>query len=161
MSVKLLKTTTDGAVSQKSNEIHLKLNDCQLNRYFVDTSGLLATWPEFWAIGLSFLGLNSWFCVFHYLASSPTVGPGAGGPMGSRAISEGSHVAIRLVWWVYWWFIYKTYMPVYNWSRFFLNGRRVGPLEVVQEVLADLKSLTQESKRKWELELRKWRFLWR
>ena len=54
-----LKTTTDGAVSQKSNEIHLKLNDCQLNRYFVDTSGLLATWPEFWAIGLSFLGLNS------------------------------------------------------------------------------------------------------
>ena len=59
MSVKLLKTTTDGAVSQKSNEIHLKLNDCQLNRYFVDTSGLLATWPEFWTIGLSFLGLNS------------------------------------------------------------------------------------------------------
>ena len=59
MSVKLLKTTTDGAASQKSNEIHLKLNDCQLNRYFVDTSGLLATWPEFWAIGLSFLGLNS------------------------------------------------------------------------------------------------------
>ena len=55
MSVKLLKTTTDGAVSQKSNEIHLKLNDCQLNRYFVDTSGLLVTWPEFWAIGLSFL----------------------------------------------------------------------------------------------------------
>ena len=53
--MKLLKTTTDGAVSQKSNEIHLKLNDCQLNRYFVDTSGLLATWPEFWAIGLSFL----------------------------------------------------------------------------------------------------------
>ena len=57
MSVKLLKTTTDGAVSQKSNEIHLKLNDCQLNRYFVDTSGLLATWPEFWAIGLSFLDI--------------------------------------------------------------------------------------------------------
>ena len=56
---KLLKATTDGAASQKSNEIHLKLNDCQLNRYFVDTSGLLATWPEFWAIGLSFLGLNS------------------------------------------------------------------------------------------------------
>ena len=64
MSVKLLKTTTDGAVSQKSNEIHLKLNDCQLNRYFVDTSGLLATWPEFWAIGLSFLGLYSEFCDF-------------------------------------------------------------------------------------------------
>ena len=57
--MKLLKTTTDGAVSRKSNEIHLKLNDCQLNRYFVDTSGLLATWPEFWTIGLSFLGLNS------------------------------------------------------------------------------------------------------
>ena len=59
MSVKLLKTTKDGAAIQKSNEIHLKLNDCHLNRYFFDTLGLLATWPEFWAIGLSFLGLNS------------------------------------------------------------------------------------------------------
>ena len=59
MSVKLLKTTTDGAASQGSNEIHRKLNDCQLNRSSFDTSGLLATWPDFWAIGLSFLGLNS------------------------------------------------------------------------------------------------------
>ena len=75
MSVKLLKTTTDGAASQKSNEIHLKLDNCQLNGISIDTSGLLATWPEFWAIGLSFLGLNSWFCVFHYLASSPTLPP--------------------------------------------------------------------------------------
>ena len=56
---KLLKATTDGAASQKSNEIHLKLDNCQLNRISVDTSGLLATWPEFWAIGLSFLGLYS------------------------------------------------------------------------------------------------------
>ena len=38
-----------------------------------DTSGLFATWPEYWAIGLSFLGLYFLFCVFHYLASSPTV----------------------------------------------------------------------------------------
>ena len=47
---------------------------CQLNGISIDTSGLLATWPEFWAIGLSFLGLYSKFCIFHYLASSPTVG---------------------------------------------------------------------------------------
>ena len=59
LSVKLLKTTTDGAASQKSNEIHLKLDNCQFNRISIDTSGLLATWPEFWAIGLSFLGLYS------------------------------------------------------------------------------------------------------
>ena len=58
-SVKLLKTTTDGAASQKSNEIYLKLNNCQLNRYFFYTSGPLATWPEFWAISLSFLGFTS------------------------------------------------------------------------------------------------------
>ena len=55
LSAKLLKTTTDGAVSQKSNEIHLKLDNNQLNGISIDTSGLLATWPEFWAIGLSFL----------------------------------------------------------------------------------------------------------
>ena len=55
--MKLLKTTTDGAVSQKSNEIHLKLDNCQLTGIFVDTSGLLATWPELWAIGLRFLVL--------------------------------------------------------------------------------------------------------
>ena len=59
LSVKLLKTTTDGAVSKMSNEIHLKLDNCQFNRISIDTSGLLATWPEFWAIGLSFLGLSS------------------------------------------------------------------------------------------------------
>ena len=59
LSVKLLKTTTDGAATKKSNEIHLKLDNCQLNTISVDTSGLLATWPEFWAIGLSFLGLYS------------------------------------------------------------------------------------------------------
>ena len=53
-SVKLLKFTTDGAASQKLNEIHLKLDICQLYRISIDTSGLLATWPEFWAIGLSF-----------------------------------------------------------------------------------------------------------
>ena len=58
-SVKLLKTTTDGAASQRSNEIHLKLVNCQLNRISFDTSGILATWPEFWAGGLSFLGLDS------------------------------------------------------------------------------------------------------
>ena len=74
MSVKLLKTTTDGAASKWSNEIHLKLDICQLNRISVDTSGLLATWPEFWAIGQNFLGLYFLFC-FHYLASSPTVPP--------------------------------------------------------------------------------------
>ena len=63
MSVKLLKTTTDGAASKWSNEIHLKLDICQLNRISVDTSGLLATWPEFWAIGQNFLGLYFLFCV--------------------------------------------------------------------------------------------------
>ena len=57
--MKLLKTTTDGAASKKSNEIHLKLDNCQFNGISIDTSGLLATWPEFWAIGLSFLGLYS------------------------------------------------------------------------------------------------------
>ena len=72
---KLLKATTDGAASQKSNEIHLKLDNYQFNRISIDTSGLLATWPEFWAIGLSFLGLYSQFCIFHYVASSPTVPP--------------------------------------------------------------------------------------
>ena len=56
--MKLLKTTTDGAASQRSNEIHLKLDNCQLNRMSFDTSVILATWPEFWASGLSFLGLN-------------------------------------------------------------------------------------------------------
>ena len=56
--MKLLKTTTDGAVSKKSSEIHLKLDKCQLNRISVDTSGLLATWPELWALGLSFLGFT-------------------------------------------------------------------------------------------------------
>ena len=71
--MKLLKSTTDGAATKKSNEIHLKLDNCQLNRISFDTSGLLATWPEFWAIGLSFLGLYFLFCVFHYLASSPIV----------------------------------------------------------------------------------------
>ena len=59
LSAKLLKTTTDGAASQKSNEIHLKLDNNQFNGISIDTSGLLATWPEFWAIGLSFLGLYS------------------------------------------------------------------------------------------------------
>ena len=34
------------------------------------------------------------------------------------------------------WFINKAYLPVYKWSRFFLQ---TGPPEVVQEVLADLK----------------------
>ena len=38
LSVKLLKTTTDGAVSKMSNEIHLKLENCQLNKISVDTS---------------------------------------------------------------------------------------------------------------------------
>ena len=55
--MKLLKTTTDGAASQKSMEINLKLDNYQLNRISFDTSGLSATWPEFGAIGLSFLGL--------------------------------------------------------------------------------------------------------
>ena len=40
LSVKLLKTTTDGAVSKMSNEIHLKLDNCQLNKISVDTSGV-------------------------------------------------------------------------------------------------------------------------
>ena len=66
LSVKLLKNTTDGAASQKSNEIDLKLYNYQPNRISFDTSGLSATWPEFWAIGLG-------FCVFHCLASSPAV----------------------------------------------------------------------------------------
>ena len=57
--MKLLKTTTDGAASQRSNEIHLKLVNFQLKRISFDTSGILATWPDFWASGLSFLGLNS------------------------------------------------------------------------------------------------------
>ena len=47
--------------SKKSSEIHLKLDNCQLNRISVDISNLLATWPEFWAIGLSFLGFISNF----------------------------------------------------------------------------------------------------
>ena len=66
LSVKLLKTTTDGAVSKMSNEIHLKLDNCQL-----DTSCLLATWPEFWAIGLSFLGFYFLFCIFNGQPVSP------------------------------------------------------------------------------------------
>ena len=57
--MKLLKTTTDGAASRRSNEIHLKLDNCQPNRISFDTSVIFATWPEFWAIGLSFLGLIS------------------------------------------------------------------------------------------------------
>ena len=56
LSVKLLKTTTDVAARKKSNENHLKLDNCQLNKISVDTLGLLATWPEFRAIGLSFFG---------------------------------------------------------------------------------------------------------
>ena len=59
LSEKLLKNTKDGAASKMSNDIHLKLDDCQQNRVAVDISGLLATWPEFWAISLSFLGLYS------------------------------------------------------------------------------------------------------
>ena len=59
LSVNLLTTTTDGAVSKMSNEIHLKLDNCQLNGISIVTSGLLATWPEFWAVSLSFLGLYS------------------------------------------------------------------------------------------------------
>ena len=55
----LLNSTTNGAASTKSNEIHPKLDNCQVNRISVDTSGLLATWTEFWAIGLSFFGLYS------------------------------------------------------------------------------------------------------
>ena len=55
--MKLLINTTEGAASQKSNEIDLKLDNYQLNRNSFDTSDLSATWPEFWAIGLSFLGL--------------------------------------------------------------------------------------------------------
>ena len=51
LSAKLQKSTTDGAASQKSNEIHLKLDNNQLNGISIDTSGLLATWPEFGAIG--------------------------------------------------------------------------------------------------------------
>ena len=91
--MKLLKTTTDGAASKKSNEIHLKLDNCQLNGISIDTSGLLATWPEFWAIGLSFLGLYSKFCIYNYLASLPTVG---GGHKKLRPIAQNSgHVARR------------------------------------------------------------------
>ena len=63
------------AASQKSNEIHLKLDNNLLNGVSIDTSGLLATWPEFGSIGLSFSGLYSKFCIFHYLASSPSVPP--------------------------------------------------------------------------------------
>ena len=55
----LLNSTTNGAASTESNEIHPKLDNCQVNRISVDTSGLLATWTEFWAIGLSFFGLYS------------------------------------------------------------------------------------------------------
>ena len=68
LSVKLLKNTTDGAASQKSNEIDLKLYNYQPNRISFDTSGLSATWPEFWAIGLSFLGL-----LCFWTACQPTV----------------------------------------------------------------------------------------
>ena len=53
--MKLLINTTEGAASQKSNEIDLKLDNYQLNRNSFNISGLSATWPEFWAIGLSFL----------------------------------------------------------------------------------------------------------
>ena len=45
----LLNSTTNGAASTESNEIHPKLDNCQVNRISVDTSGLLATWPEFGA----------------------------------------------------------------------------------------------------------------
>ena len=46
------------------------LNQERNERYSVDTSDLLATWPEVWAIGLSFLGFYFLFGVFNYLASS-------------------------------------------------------------------------------------------
>ena len=54
--MKLLKTITDGAATKMSNEIHLKLDNRRFYRISIDTLGLLATWPEFWAIGLSFFG---------------------------------------------------------------------------------------------------------
>ena len=43
LSVKLLKTTTDVAVSKRSNKTHLNLDNCQLYRIFIDILGLLAT----------------------------------------------------------------------------------------------------------------------
>ena len=58
MSVKLLKTTTDGTVSQKSNEIHLKLNNMNLTDILLIPRVSLQH-GLIWAIGLSFLGLNS------------------------------------------------------------------------------------------------------
>ena len=62
--MKLLKYPTDGAASQKSNEIDVKLYNYQPNRISFDTSGLSATWPEFGAIGLSFLGLFAFFIIW-------------------------------------------------------------------------------------------------
>jgi len=41
--MKLLKSTTDGTASQKSNEIHLKLDNCQLDRFFSITPGIPVT----------------------------------------------------------------------------------------------------------------------
>ena len=62
--MKLLINTKEGAASQKSNEIDLKLDNYQLNRNSFDTSGLCATWPEFWAIGMSFSGLCAFFIIW-------------------------------------------------------------------------------------------------
>ena len=58
-SGKMIVQVQDGAASQRSNDFHLKLDNCQLNRISFDTSVILATWSEFLAIGLSFLGLIS------------------------------------------------------------------------------------------------------
>ena len=46
LSVKLLKTTTDGVVSKMSNEIYLKFDNCQFNKIFVDTSGVFDGFPK-------------------------------------------------------------------------------------------------------------------
>ena len=43
LSVKLLKSTRDGTASQQSNEIHLKLDNCQLDRFFSITPGIPVT----------------------------------------------------------------------------------------------------------------------
>ena len=67
---------------------------------------------------------------------------GAGGPRGSRGTSRGSHGAIRLVWWVFRWFMghISLYICDPNFSCGLTDGRTDGLTEVFHEALADLKN---------------------
>ena len=71
---------------------------------------------------------------------------GPGGPRGSRGAFRGSHGAIRLVWWVFRWFMRHIHLYIYdpNFSCGLTNGRT----EVFHEALADLKSRHKRMQRR-------------